>query len=151
MAKPMPCEPPEREKIAVLMPTTRPAMSTSAPPELPGLMAASVWMNTCAAERGDLGARQRRDDAAGHGLPDAERIADRQHQVADLQRVGVLELEIGEAPVAAFHPQHGDVGVLVLQDDLGVELAPVGERDADLGRAAHLDDVVVGDDDAVRR
>ncbi len=51
MAKPMPCEPPELEKIAVLMPTTRPAMSTSAPPELPGLMAASVWMNTCASER----------------------------------------------------------------------------------------------------
>ena len=44
IAKPMPCEPPEREKIAVLMPTSLPAMSTSAPPELPGLMAASVWM-----------------------------------------------------------------------------------------------------------
>ena len=44
MAKPTPCEPPEREKIAVLMPTMRPAISTSAPPELPGLIAASVWM-----------------------------------------------------------------------------------------------------------
>src|SRR6185312_5854830 len=29
-----------------VMPTSRPAMSTSAPPELPGLMAASVWMKT---------------------------------------------------------------------------------------------------------
>jgi len=44
MAKPMPCEPPEREKIAVLRPTRRPLRSTSAPPELPGLIAASVWM-----------------------------------------------------------------------------------------------------------
>ena len=44
MAKPMPIEPPEREKIAVLMPTRLPLASTSAPPELPGLMAASVWM-----------------------------------------------------------------------------------------------------------
>ena len=44
MAKPMPIEPPPREKIAVLMPTSWPDMSTSAPPELPGLMAASVWM-----------------------------------------------------------------------------------------------------------
>ena len=44
MAKPMPIEPPLREKMAVLMPTSRPSMSTSAPPELPGLMAASVWM-----------------------------------------------------------------------------------------------------------
>ena len=42
MAKPMPCEPPEREKIAVLIPISRPWISTSAPPELPGLMAASV-------------------------------------------------------------------------------------------------------------
>jgi len=42
MAKPMPWEPPEREKIAVLMPASRPRRSTSAPPELPGLIAASV-------------------------------------------------------------------------------------------------------------
>jgi hypothetical protein len=40
----MPWLPPLWEKIAVLMPTSRPFMSTSAPPELPGLMAASVWM-----------------------------------------------------------------------------------------------------------
>ena len=44
MAKPIPIEPPEREKIAVLMPIRLPAASTSAPPELPGLIAASVWM-----------------------------------------------------------------------------------------------------------
>ena len=44
IAKPMPIEPPEREKIAVLMPTRLPPASMSAPPELPGLMAASVWM-----------------------------------------------------------------------------------------------------------
>jgi hypothetical protein len=30
---------------AVLMPTTWPARFRSGPPELPGLMAASVWMN----------------------------------------------------------------------------------------------------------
>jgi len=44
MANPMPIEPPEREKIAVLMPIRFPPASISAPPELPGLMAASVWM-----------------------------------------------------------------------------------------------------------
>ena len=44
MAKPMPSEPPVREKMAVLMPTRLPPASTSAPPELPGLIAASVWM-----------------------------------------------------------------------------------------------------------
>ena len=44
IAKPMPRLPPVREKIAVLMPSRLPLASTSAPPELPGLMAASVWM-----------------------------------------------------------------------------------------------------------
>ena len=44
MANPIPMEPPDREKIAVFTPTNRPSMVTSAPPELPGLMAASVWM-----------------------------------------------------------------------------------------------------------
>ncbi|MNN36721.1 hypothetical protein D3C81_1506260 [compost metagenome] len=46
MAKPMPCEPPDLEKIAVLMPIRLPLASTSAPPELPGLIAASVWMKS---------------------------------------------------------------------------------------------------------
>jgi len=44
MAKPIPVEMPVRVKIAVLIPTRLPAASISAPPELPGLMAASVWM-----------------------------------------------------------------------------------------------------------
>ncbi len=40
----MPIEPPDWLKIAVLMPMTSPTMLISAPPELPGLIAASVWM-----------------------------------------------------------------------------------------------------------
>ena len=44
MAKPMPIEPPVGEMIAVLMPITSPSMLNSGPPELPRLMAASVWM-----------------------------------------------------------------------------------------------------------
>jgi hypothetical protein len=42
MAKPMPILPPVRLKIAVLMPTTSPRRFSSGPPELPGLMDASV-------------------------------------------------------------------------------------------------------------
>ena len=41
MANPMPCASVE---TAVLMPMTWPALLTSGPPELPGLMAASVWI-----------------------------------------------------------------------------------------------------------
>ncbi len=45
MAKPMPelCSAP-LEAIMVLMPMTSPRELSSGPPELPGLMAASVWM-----------------------------------------------------------------------------------------------------------
>ena len=43
MAKPMPTEPPEGLTIAVVMPTTCPAMSNAGPPELPGLIGASSW------------------------------------------------------------------------------------------------------------
>ena len=44
----------------------------------------------------------RRDDAVRHGLADAERIADRQHQVADLQIVGIGEVEHGKFFVRAL-------------------------------------------------
>ena len=41
IANPMPLE---SVATAVLMPTTAPLASTSGPPELPGLIAASVWI-----------------------------------------------------------------------------------------------------------
>ena len=44
IAKPMPALAPEGLKMAVLTPIRRPAESSSGPPELPGLMAASVWI-----------------------------------------------------------------------------------------------------------
>ena len=45
-AKPMPTLPLPLPPVAIceLMPITRPAASSSGPPELPGLIAASVWM-----------------------------------------------------------------------------------------------------------
>jgi len=42
IAKPIPTLPPDRERIAELIPIKRPSMSIKAPPELPGLMDASV-------------------------------------------------------------------------------------------------------------
>ena len=40
-----------------------------------------------------LRARQRRNDSVGDGLPDAEGIADRKHDVADLQFIGIGKIE----------------------------------------------------------
>ena len=44
IAKPMPSTPRLRAMIAVLMPTSSPRVLMSAPPELPTLIGASVWM-----------------------------------------------------------------------------------------------------------
>ena len=64
VAKPMPIEPPLREKIAVLMPNQGgPSIDTRAPPELPGLIAASVWMKKPFSVTPLAAAGQRRDDA----------------------------------------------------------------------------------------
>ena len=41
-AKPMPMLPPDGDRICELMPTSSPAVFTSAPPELPWLIGASV-------------------------------------------------------------------------------------------------------------
>ena len=43
MAKPIPCAP---ARTATLMPTISPSMLSSGPPELPGLMLASVWIRS---------------------------------------------------------------------------------------------------------
>ena len=45
-AKPMPTDPPLRVKIAELRPTASPLALTRGPPELPGLIEASVWMKS---------------------------------------------------------------------------------------------------------
>ena len=44
IAKAMPTEPPEGEKIAVLTPITAPSTSKVGPPELPRFTGASIWM-----------------------------------------------------------------------------------------------------------
>ena len=46
----MPSLPPPRLAICEFTPTTAPRASSSGPPELPGLIAASVWMTSVIAE-----------------------------------------------------------------------------------------------------
>ena len=80
-------------------------------------------------------------------MPDAERVADGQHQVADLELVGIGEGQCREAgALGVLDLQHGKIGLGVIEYQVDRILVPVIGRDADVGGA--LDDVVVGEDDA---
>ena len=82
---------------------------------------------------------------AGDGLADAEGVADRQHLVAHLQRVGVAQRDDRQAVQRDL--EDGQVGVGVGADHLAARLAAVVEDDLDIVGA--LDHVVVGEDVAV--
>ena len=107
--------------IALLMPMTSPAPLTSAPPELPGLIAASVWMRVDdggvvlrgAGRDGPAGGA---DDPVGDGVGQPQRGADRHRDVADLHLVGVRERGRGQ-PARAVELDDGEVGGRVGADD----------------------------------
>ncbi len=76
------------EAMRVVMPMTSPRELSSGPPELPGLMAASVWMASSMgcplrADGADGG-----DDAAGERAAEPERVADGIDPLADDEAVG---------------------------------------------------------------
>ena len=143
MAKPMPFEPPEREKIAVLTPARRPSMSISAPPELPGLIAASVWMKKpksstpiwlrASAETMPL--------VTVWPMPKGLPIASTRSPISRLSESA--NCSVGKLSSVVLDLQDREIDLLVLEQHRRVELAPVGEGDLDL--VGVLDDVVVGD------
>ena len=147
MAKPRPIEPPSPAAgpalIAELMPTTLPSMSTSGPPELPGLIAASVWiagnvsvaLGSLAAVRRGHRAVERRDDALRHGALEAERRADRDDLLADLEVIGAAERRRGQAALAVGLDD-GEVGLGVGADDRRLGVRAVVERDRDRCRSS---------------
>ena len=126
MAKPIPIEPPVREKIAVLMPISAPSRSTSAPPELPGLMAASVWMK----KPESLIPRLVRATAETMPLvtvwptPNGLPTASTRSPTSSLSELPNAEDREGFAAVIDL--QDREIGALVLQQDLCLELAAVG-------------------------
>ena len=75
IAKPSPIEPPSLPdvapmlRIAVLMPITAPVESTSGPPELPGLIAASVWMASITASAPESPASSRTGRSSALTMP----------------------------------------------------------------------------------
>ena len=118
-----------RPATAVLMPMTLPLGSSSGPPLLPGLMAASVWMRlvrTAALDRD--GPADRRDDAAGDRVGErAERAADGDGLLADLDRRRVADR--GGRETGRVDLDDGEVGERVDAVDGGVKGAAVLEVD----------------------
>ena len=88
-----------------------------------------------------------RDDAGGNGGADAEGIADREDLVAELQLVGIAPGD-GCERLRRFDLQDGKVRLGVGAQQLGRKLGAVIQRYLDVDRV--LNDMVVGDDDAVR-
>ena len=153
-AKPMPTLPCELPAVAIceLTPITRPVSSSSGPPELPGLIGASVWM-TSSIEK-PLGAWIERPmpetmpSVAVRSRPNGLPMAIAVSPTCDLARVGELQ-RLGVARGAAGVDLHdGEVARRVGALDLAVDAAPVGaELDHDAVGVA--DDVRVGHERAV--
>src|SRR6185312_546101 len=126
---------------AVLMPTTRLAESASAPPELPGLSAASVWMtsSTTRAVRPSRVGSERpsplttpavTEPASPSGLPTATTSCPTRSVPASPRTAG------GGVAVRARHRQ---VGERVGADDDHIGLGPVAEhRPAGGGAPDHV-------------
>ena len=91
---------------------------------------------TPAVARRHARARQPRHDTAGHGLADAERVTDRQHQFAHLDPVAVAQVQ-GRHIIGPDQFQDRQVAVFVRQHHRGIEFATVVQHHPDFGRIAH--------------
>src|ERR1700681_3997637 len=115
MANPMPEKPPVSETRKVLMPTTSPWTLTSGPPELPGLIAASVWMNWPG---------ERRSAAKGLGRFNAltmprvtvKRIPECEYGLTRMQLGGISQGHAGQ--VGSFNLDDGKIRERIRADEL---------------------------------
>ena len=134
---------------AVTIPMTRPSRSSSGPPELPGLTAASIWMSPVqdlvAARRLER-AVQPGDDAGADRAAEPERAAHGE-RLAALLDAPLAEHRRDEAGWRFDGADDRDVVLRLGADDLARRLGPVGEGQPDAGRVA--DDVEAGQDVAV--
>ena len=90
----------------------------------------------------EMTARQRADNAERHRLPDAEWIADRQHQIADLRLIGLAEGN--RRQLRQIDLDDREIGIGIGADHFGFGTAVVSERDFDFIR--RFNHVRVGED-----
>ncbi len=135
-------------KIAVLMPMSLPKRSTSAPPELPGLIAASVWMTSTSGywpcellpnSSSERFSAETTPEVTECSRPNGEPMATAVWP--DDELVESATLMVGSV---AGDLHDSDVGVGVAPDQLADPLAAARRLHHD--RRGVLDDVVVGED-----
>ena len=131
--------------IAELMPTNSPRKLISAPPELPGLIDASVWNEVLVPVAADSGAAQCTYDARGDRVAETERVADSEDEVADAYAFRIAYRHVGQ-PLRVYLDNR-DVRRGIRANDLGIEDFAVHRRDLNL--VCVLDDVVICNDIAV--
>ena len=145
IAKQIPCA---EWMMAVLMPITRPWLSSSGPPLLPGFRAASVWITL--STRWPVMLRKVRPRAlitpGGHRRIEAERAADRDHELADAQAGRFSELCMRQARGIGLHDR--DVGPGVGPDHPARDLPAVVQPNAHAARTP--DDVMVREQESRR-
>ena len=135
---------------AVLTPITSPSEDTSGPPELPGLSAASVWMTSSIMRPfRELSERPSAETiTGGHAGVEAQRIADRDHQLAAPQRLGIAQARRRQGHVFL------DAGEREIRIEIAAEDArgkPAALHRRNVRGPGGVDDMRVGDDEAVGR
>ncbi len=144
----MPCAP---MMMAVLMPITSPCEATSGPPELPGLSAASVWIDVLdqaagsGAQRTAERARSRRRSRSIQSRADCRSRPRAGRAAAPWNRRALPTADC----VRRIRTQQREVGVGVFAEQARLDHAAFGIGQAEFARA--LDHVAVGEDQAVRR
>src|SRR5215471_5856365 len=113
--------------IAVVMPTTRPLLSTSGPPEFPGLMEVSVWMSPvifCLPGPGSVRSSATFD--SGRDRPvQAVGVAHGDDQLPDAQRSAA---QFCHGQVIGANAQQSDVDVWITANHTGVKRASIRQR-----------------------
>ena len=161
MAKPMFCDDVPSLEVpatAVFMPMTWPDVSMSGPPELPGLMAASVWImfwrvSVCVPSPPAVTERPSAEMMpwVTVGVPAArpERVADGHHGVADDGLARIAEGDGRQVGRVVDLEERHVLGLVVADERRGqrLGLAVLGDRDGALvaALAVELNDVVVGE------
>ena len=137
IAKPMPWAPACGFAVDWLTPIRRPSMSTSGPPELPGLIGAEVWsrpLNSCEPPFSPpigLVAVEARDDADRRRLLQFEGFADRDRPLAGLEPIGVREFDRrGQLGIAVDLDQRKSAPMLAEKTWAGT-LSPLGKTHFD--------------------